>query len=125
MFHSRKLNNRINQIRERALRLIYKDDSSTFDALLFKVSTKLQKLAVQIFEIKLGLAPEVMKNVFPIIENPYNIKKTTKFSQEMSKLIEMALKMLLLLYQEFLYFGLWGYGVFCVIGFLYFVRCNF
>ena len=79
MFHSRKLNNRINQIREKALRLVYKDYSSTFDALLFKVSTKLQKLAVEIFKVKLGLAPEVMKNVFPIIENPYNLKKATKF----------------------------------------------
>ena len=79
MFHSRKLNNRINQIREKALRLVYKDYSITFDALLFKVSTKLQKLAVEIFKVKLGLAPEVMKNVFPIIENPYNLKKATKF----------------------------------------------
>ena len=28
MFHSRKLNNRINKIHERALRIVYKDDSS-------------------------------------------------------------------------------------------------
>ena len=34
MFHSRKLNNRINNIHKRALRLVYKDDTSCFDDLL-------------------------------------------------------------------------------------------
>ena len=36
MFHSRKLNNRINKIHERALRLVYKDYISSFDDLLAK-----------------------------------------------------------------------------------------
>ena len=36
MFHSRKLNNRINSIHERALRIVYRDNESTFDELLFK-----------------------------------------------------------------------------------------
>ena len=36
MFHSRKLNNRINKIHERALRLVYKDYTSYFDDLLAK-----------------------------------------------------------------------------------------
>ena len=30
-----------------------------------------QKLAIEIFIVKFGLAFENMKNVFPIIENPY------------------------------------------------------
>ena len=34
MFHSRKLNNRINKIQERALRLVYRDSKLTFDDLL-------------------------------------------------------------------------------------------
>ena len=34
MFHSRTLNNRINKIHERALRIVFKDNSSTFDELL-------------------------------------------------------------------------------------------
>ena len=36
IFHSRKLNNRINKIHERALRLVYKDYTSSFDDLLAK-----------------------------------------------------------------------------------------
>ena len=36
MFHSRMLNNRINKIDERALRIVYKDFSSTFEQLLQK-----------------------------------------------------------------------------------------
>ena len=36
MFHSRKLNNRINHIHEMAMRLVYKDYTSSFDELLFK-----------------------------------------------------------------------------------------
>ena len=36
MFHSRKLNNLINRIHERALRIVYKDHNSTFQELLNK-----------------------------------------------------------------------------------------
>ena len=85
MFHSRKVNNRINHIHERALRLVYKDYTSTFDELLLKDNPfrihhrNLQKLAIEIFKVKLGLAPEIMKNIFPIIENPYDLRSETKF----------------------------------------------
>ena len=36
MFHSRSLNNRINHIHERALRIVYKDYYSSFEELLEK-----------------------------------------------------------------------------------------
>ena len=39
MFHSRRLNNRINHIHERALRIIYQDFSSSFKELLRKDSS--------------------------------------------------------------------------------------
>ena len=85
MFHSRKLNNRINRIHERAIRLVYKDYTSSFDELLFKDNSfrihhrNLQKLAIEIFKVKLGIAPDIMKNVFSIIENPYHLWNETKF----------------------------------------------
>ena len=65
MFHPRKLNNRINHIHERALRLVYKDYTSSFDELLLKDNScrihqrNLQKLAIEIFQVKSGLAPEL------------------------------------------------------------------
>ena len=70
MFHSRKLNNRINNIHERALRLVYKDYTSSFDDLLatdnsFKIHQRnLQKLATEIFKVKQGIAPAIMNNIF-------------------------------------------------------------
>ena len=70
MFHSRKSNNRINKIHERALRLVYKDYTSSFDDLLakdnsFKIHQKnLQKLAIEIFKVKKRIAPAIMNNIF-------------------------------------------------------------
>ena len=36
MFHSREINNKINNLRERALRITYKDTESSFEELLVK-----------------------------------------------------------------------------------------
>ena len=58
------------------LRLVYKDYTSSFDELLLKDNSlriphrNLQKLAIEIFKVRLGLAPGIMKKVFLIIENP-------------------------------------------------------
>ena len=84
MLHSRKLKNRINHIDERALRLIYKDCTSSFDELLtidnsFRLHHRnLQNAAIDILKIKLSLALEIMKNVFSIMENPYDLRKKNK-----------------------------------------------
>ena len=66
MFHSRKLNNRLNKIQERALRLVYKDNKLTFDDPLKLDNSvtihqrNLQILATEIFKVKNSLAPEIM-----------------------------------------------------------------
>ena len=68
MFHSRELNNHINRIHERALRLIYQDNSLSFAELLGKDNfvtiyrINLLVLAKEIFKLKNGLAPEIMKD---------------------------------------------------------------
>ena len=72
MFYSRKLNNRINKIHERALRLVYNDDQSSFDELLnidgsFTIHERnVQALAIEIFKVINGLSPEIMNQVFPL-----------------------------------------------------------
>ena len=69
-FHSRKLNNRINNIHERALRLVYRDHESTFQQLLKQDKSvsmhqrNLQILATEIFKTKNGLKPVIMEDVF-------------------------------------------------------------
>ena len=42
-----------------------------------------------------------MKNVLPIIENPYNLRKETKFKSRNAHTVRTALKLFLLLRQEF------------------------
>ena len=105
MLHSIKLNNWIDHIHERRLKLVYKDYNSFFDEFkdnFFKINHhNLQKLGIEIFKVEVGIAPEIMKNGFPIIENPYGLRSETKFKSRMTTLFDMALKLLLLLYQEF------------------------
>ena len=70
MFHRRTLNNRINKLHERALRLVYKDDEYTFEQLLDKDNTvtihhrNLQKLATEMYKIQNNLSPKFMKEIF-------------------------------------------------------------
>ena len=85
MFHSRKLNERINHIHERALRIVYKDFNSSFQELLIKDNSSnihhrnLQKLVTEIFKVKNGLSPELMNDVFEFIEKPYSLRTTSHF----------------------------------------------
>ena len=80
MFHSRILNNRINNIHERALRLTYKDNQSSFKELLEKDNSvtvhhkNLQALVTEIFKVKNDLAPDILKDVFEFKEPPYNLR---------------------------------------------------
>ena len=70
MFHSGKLNNRINNIHECALRIVFRDDDSTFQQLLKQNNSSsihqrnLQILAAKIFKRKNGLNPVIMGDVF-------------------------------------------------------------
>ena len=74
MFHSRKLNNRINKIHERALCIVYKDDSSSFELLLQKDGSvtiherNIQTMATELYKVVNGLSPEILKDVFPLKE---------------------------------------------------------
>ena len=83
MFHNRKLNNHINRIHERALRNVYQDHNSTFEELLAKEGSfndrNLQTLLTEIFRVKMKLAPEIMNEVFDIIESPYPLRNELRF----------------------------------------------
>ena len=70
MFHSRKLNNRINKLHERALRTVYKDDDLTFEQLLQKDNSftiherNLQKLAILMYQVKHKMCPQPIQEIF-------------------------------------------------------------
>ena len=64
MFHSKKRNNRVNTIHKRALRLVYKDNASSFTELLIKYISvtihdrNLQVLATKIYKTLNNLNPK-------------------------------------------------------------------
>ena len=80
MCYSRKRNNKINRLQERALRIVYNDKSSTFYQLLEKdksvtIHTRnLQYLAIEIFKVKIGISPIIMAEIFKFCDNTtYNL----------------------------------------------------
>ena len=70
MFHSRRLNNKLNSIYQWALRIIYQDYTSSFTELLSKNSSltihqrNSQKLVTEMFKVKIGIALEIKKDIF-------------------------------------------------------------
>ena len=85
MFHNRTLNNRINALHEKALRLVYNDSALSFENLLSLDETftihhrNLQKLATEMFKIKNNLSPSFMNNIFADSTNPYNLRNAQEF----------------------------------------------
>ena len=80
MFHSQPLNNRINHIHGRALRMIYQDYNSSFKELLRKDSSltihqrNLKLLVTEKFKVKIGCAPNIIKEIFEIDNRNYNCR---------------------------------------------------
>ena len=71
MFHSRKMDHRINSIHKRALKLVYQDSQNlTVQELLAKDKSisvhqkNLQFLATEIFKSKMGVSPELINDIF-------------------------------------------------------------
>ena len=80
MFHSRKVNNKINRIHERSLRIAYKDFHSSFEELRIQDNSftiherNLQRLATEMYKIKNNLSPSFMNKVFPLSKNCVNLR---------------------------------------------------
>ena len=83
MFHSRGLNNKINRIYERALRITYKDKSSTFQELLEKDSSISihQKLAIEIYKVLHGFSPPILNDIFVPVSCPYTFHRNDKLQR--------------------------------------------
>ena len=70
MFCSRSMNNKINHIHERALRIVYQDYSTTFEGLLKKDNSltfhhrNIHHVAIEMFKVKHDLCPPFMKDIF-------------------------------------------------------------
>ena len=87
VFHSRENNRKINRLHERCLRTIYNDKQSSFNELLEKDGSasiherNLQVLATEMYKISNGLSTPLMKDIFSINRNPYNLRQNSQFSR--------------------------------------------
>ena len=70
MFHNRRLNNKINRLHERALRLVYNDETSSFKDLLERDGSvtmhqrNLKFLALELYKSKMGVSPTLVGAIF-------------------------------------------------------------
>ena len=86
MFHNRGVNTKINNLHYRALRIIYRDEISSFEELLRKDGSvtihhrNLQFLATEMFKVNRGMSPAFMNNVFPKHDNAItdNVSSNTR-----------------------------------------------
>ena len=75
MCHSRGLSNRINNLHERTLRIVYQDKKSDFETSFKKdksvtINVKnLHYLVTKIYKDKNNISPEIMRDIFHFQEN--------------------------------------------------------
>ena len=86
MFHSRRINNRINRLHERALRLAHNDYGASFQDLLIKDKSvtihqrNLQVFAILLYKIINNETPEIVREIFYIDYQPhYNLRQNLEF----------------------------------------------
>ena len=87
MFHNKDLNNEINSLHERALRIKYSDKSSSIQDLLRKEISvsinhrNMKALVSEMFKAKNNIAPEVMKELFVPKINLYDVRNNNSFQR--------------------------------------------
>ena len=91
MFYNRNLNAKINRIHERALRVAYKGNVSTFDKLLEMDDSvtvhqrNLQLLMAEIYKTNYDLNPNFVKQMFEEKAMPYNLRCSDKLQLPKTK----------------------------------------
>ena len=80
VFHSRRLDNKINRVHQSAIRITCKDKSSTFQKLLEEDNSasihhkNVQILTMEIHKVFHGLSPSILNDVFVLVSHPYNFR---------------------------------------------------
>ena len=98
MFCSRKSNNLINKVQERALRLITNDYQSSFNILLDKCNEfsiqqrNLEALMIELYKIIHQIAPPIMNSLFVFRENTHNIRNYQILSNNVRKTVRYGLE---------------------------------
>ena len=88
MCHNRTINNKINRLHERALRLVYKNKNLTFQELLDKDNTvtihhkNLQKLAIEMYKVKTKTSPVPMQELFTEKIHQHDLRNKSIWERE-------------------------------------------
>ena len=91
MCHSRTIHSLINNIDERALRMVYKNDDSSFVTLLEQSGPvsihhrNLQSLAIEIYKVLNNLSSPLMSDLFKLKKTTYNLRNTNALSSTNTK----------------------------------------
>ena len=94
MSHSRTMNNIINKIHEKTLRLVYKDEKNlSLDDLLKKDKSasihqiNLKILATEIYKARNDLGPEIMKDIFHSVQKAYNLRNRSTLQRRRNRTV--------------------------------------
>ena len=85
MCHHCSVNNKINRLHERCLRIVYSDSMSSFEDLLHKDSSvsvhvkNIKTLAIEMFKVSNKLTIPLMNEIFVKRNNAYNLRKPSEF----------------------------------------------
>ena len=86
MFISRSSNHKINRLHERSLRILYKDDISSFSELLQKDNTvtvhtrNIHLLAIEMYKVRRNnISPNFIREIFPTLESAYYPRESKDF----------------------------------------------
>ena len=98
MFSSRRSNNLINNIHERALRVTFEDHTSNFTELLEKKrestihQRKIQALMKEIYKFKNNLSPSITDRMFQFRESSYNLRNFQQLASSTKKTTNLGLE---------------------------------
>ena len=99
MFHSRTINNKINRLHERAIRIVFTDFKSSFEGLLTKDKSlsiyerNIETLALEINKFLTGLSPNFLNNIFHKNISVMIFQNIKNFIPEILIQLDMKLKL--------------------------------
>ena len=107
MFHSRRLNKKINKVHGKALRIVYFDYKSTFQEILDKDAScsvhhrNIQTLAIEIYKHIRGSSPAIMWRVFKINSTlAFSLRTRNEFSSRVPKSVKYGTETISFLAQK-------------------------